>query len=124
MDHVTSGDAWLTWMRRARARTRRDATIDLDELSLLDQLTVGVLSHHAAACANLRLVRCSRTMNSSRLPAISKSELVMSPLGFENETTRSLMSCGNSSRQTVGWMNLDPGSQTPPAPSLVSSFPR
>jgi hypothetical protein len=48
IDHVCNGDAWFVCSLTANARTSRAATIDLDELILLAQLTVGVLSHHAA----------------------------------------------------------------------------
>jgi hypothetical protein len=54
IDHVMSGEAWLVCSHNARAQTSLAATMDLDELHLLSQLTVGVLSHHAAVCANLR----------------------------------------------------------------------
>jgi hypothetical protein len=46
----TSGEASFSWMRSAKARVRLPATIDRDGLSLSVQLTVGVLSHHAATC--------------------------------------------------------------------------
>jgi hypothetical protein len=46
----TSGEASFSWMRSAKARVRRPAMIDRNELSLFVQLTVGVLSHHAATC--------------------------------------------------------------------------
>jgi len=57
MDTVINGDASFTWMWRDRARMSRAATHDLDELSLFAQLTVGVLSHHAATCTCLSSVR-------------------------------------------------------------------
>ena len=61
MDTEINGDASFAWMRNARARTSRPATREREELSLLVQLTVGVLSHHAATWTWRRETRCSRT---------------------------------------------------------------
>lgn len=61
METETSGEASLTWIRMASARTKRPATHDREELSLLVQLTVGVLSHHAATWTCLRDTICSNT---------------------------------------------------------------
>ena len=121
IDQVIRGDAWLICKRIARARTSRAATMDLDELILLAQLTVGVLSHHAAAWESFSGARCSRTRYSPSNPAISKSELVISPVGLENDTTRSCISFGNSRRHTVGVRKLLPDIHTPPAPNFDAS---
>jgi hypothetical protein len=48
INHVCNGDAWFLCSLTANARTSHAATFDLDELILLAQPTVGVLSHHAA----------------------------------------------------------------------------
>ena len=56
------GEASLTWMRMARALVRRPAMTEREELSLFVQLTVGVLSHHAATCTCFKETRCSKTM--------------------------------------------------------------
>ncbi len=117
IDHMMSGEAWLVCSCNTRAQTSLAVTMDLDELSLLAQLTVGVLLHHAAVCTNLSRVRCSNTKYAASRPAISKSELVMSPFGFEKDTTWFHMFWGNSRCQTVGFRNFDPDIQTPPAPS-------
>jgi hypothetical protein len=50
MDTDIRGEASLAWMRSANALVSRPAIRDREELSLLVQLTVGVLSHHAATC--------------------------------------------------------------------------
>ena len=62
MDREVSGDASLTWMHMASARVRWPVIGEHDALSLLVQLTVGVLSHHAATCTCHRGMRCSRLM--------------------------------------------------------------
>ena len=62
MDREVSGDALLTWMCMVSACMRRPAIGECDVLSLLVQLTVGVLSHHAATCTCCRGTRCSRLM--------------------------------------------------------------
>jgi hypothetical protein len=87
METDTRGDASLAWMRRASARVRRPATLDLDELSLLVQLTVGVLSHHAATWTWRSATTCSRTRKCNSMPAISRSEFVIVPVGFWKDTT-------------------------------------
>jgi hypothetical protein len=48
MESEIRGEASLAWMRRASARVSLLATIDRELLNLFVQLTVGVLSHHAA----------------------------------------------------------------------------
>jgi hypothetical protein len=71
METDTRGEASLAWMRMARARVRRPATLDWEELSLLVQLTVGVLSHHAATWTWRSATTCSRTRKCNSMPAIS-----------------------------------------------------
>jgi hypothetical protein len=105
----------------ARVQVRHAAIMDLDEFSLLAQLTVGVLSHHAAACANFIGATCSRTRKWARRPTISKSEFVTDPLGLAKEMTSAWMSRGNSSHHTTGANDHRPGSQALPAPSLEAS---
>ena len=61
MDTEMSGEASLAWMRIAKARVSRLAMVDLDELSLFVQLTVGVLSHHAATWTCFSATKCSST---------------------------------------------------------------
>jgi hypothetical protein len=61
METETSGDASFAWIRIAKARVRRPATCDREELSLFVQLTVGVLSHHAATWTCFKATRCSST---------------------------------------------------------------
>jgi hypothetical protein len=62
METDIRGEASLAWSRMASARVSRPATLDRDELSLLVQLTVGVLSHQAATWTWRSDTRCSRTM--------------------------------------------------------------
>jgi hypothetical protein len=61
METVTSGEASLTLMRIMRARTRRWPIFDLLEVMRRAQLTVEVLSHHAATCSCLRSTSSSST---------------------------------------------------------------
>ena len=62
MDREVSRDTSLTWMCMASTCVRQPAIGECDALSLLVQLTVGVLSHHAATCSCHRGTRCSRLM--------------------------------------------------------------
>ena len=62
MDREVSRDTSLTWMHMVSARMRWPVIGEHDALSLLVQLTVGVLSHHAAMCTCHRGMRCSRLM--------------------------------------------------------------
>jgi hypothetical protein len=55
------------------------------------------------------------------MPAISKSEFVIVPLGFWKEITLVLMSTGHSTRHTIGERYREPESHTPPAPNLEAS---
>jgi hypothetical protein len=100
---------------------RRLATMDFEELNLLVQLTVGVLSHHAATCTCLRQTRCSNTRKCNSMAAISRSELVMVPVGLLDETTMARMSSGHSTRHTTGGSKRVPDNHTPPAPNLEAS---
>jgi hypothetical protein len=102
METDTRGEASLAWMRRARARVRRPATLDREELSLLVQLTVGVLSHHAVTWTWQSATTCSRTRKCNSMPAISRSEFVIVLIGFWKEATLAWMSGGHSIRQTIG----------------------
>jgi hypothetical protein len=61
MEMEIRGEASLACMRIANARARRPATADLEELSLFVQLTVGVLSHHAATWTCFSSTKCSST---------------------------------------------------------------
>ena len=61
MDTEMSGDASLAWILKAKARVRRPAMAERDELNLLVQLTVGVLSHQAATWTGFSDTRCSST---------------------------------------------------------------
>jgi hypothetical protein len=61
METEMRGDASFAWIRIAKALVRRPATDERDELSLFVQLTVGVLSHHAATWTWRSATKCSRT---------------------------------------------------------------
>jgi len=61
MENEIKGEASLAWSRMASARVSRPATLDRDELNLFVQLTVGVLSHHAATWTWRSGTKCSRT---------------------------------------------------------------
>jgi hypothetical protein len=114
METDTRGEASL-------ARVRRPATLDREELSLLVQLTVGVLSHHAATWTWRSATTCSRTRKCNSMQAILRSEFVIVPVGFWKETTLAWMLGGHSIRQTIGESRNFPDSHTPPAPSLEAS---
>ena len=73
------------------------------------------------ANCNDRGAICSSTSQVSRTPAISKSELVMSPFGLEVETRRLVMSAGHSRLHTVCGMSDEPCIQTPPTPKPDAS---
>jgi hypothetical protein len=66
----------------------------------------------------------SSTVSCSNTPAISRSEFVIVPPGFESETTESVTSLGHWTRHTIGWSSRWPPNQTPPAPqALASQYP-
>jgi hypothetical protein len=108
METVTSGEAWLTLIRIMRARTRRWPMRERLEVMRRAQLTVDVLSHHAATCSCLRRTSISNTRYWRRRPAISRSLMVISPPGLDRETRRAVMSAGHASRQTTGCRFLEP----------------
>ena len=55
------------------------------------------------------------------MPAISRSELEMEPIGFWKETSAVHMSVGQGMRQTTGCRNSVPPNHMPPAPKEDAS---
>ena len=77
-----SGDAWHTVVRMANALSKWAAIRALDACSFVVHPTVGVLSHPTAMWACVRSATCSSTSHWHNIPAISRSEFEIWPLGF------------------------------------------
>jgi len=69
-------------MCRAKLRMSQAAFTALVARSLVAQATIGVLSHQQATWACLRSLNHSSTSHWRSSPSISRSELVISPVGF------------------------------------------
>ena len=88
IETVRSGEDRVTRCLMARAISSLAATLDLVDESFLDHATVGVLSQYTPTCSWRSFTPIlSSTSHSRRTPANSRSELVISPFGFENDTT-------------------------------------
>ena len=76
--------------------------IDFEEVRRFAHATVGVLSQYIPMLACLRDVGAidSRTSQVSSSPAISRSLIVIVPLGLESEMNNCCMSSGHSRRHT------------------------
>ena len=121
MCRVTRGEALFRRILMARTRRSRFATRDRFDAPLRCHATVAELSLHTPTCDHFVSVTASNTSQPRTSAAISRSELVMSPAGFSSVTRRALTSAGHSTRHTIGFNSLVPGSHTPPAPSPDAS---
>ena len=116
------GEVRCRCCRRARARSMDCASFDFLEWSLYDHWTVDLLSQKMPTWQCSRLCMCcSRMSQCSSTPAISRSFIVILPLGFVAETKLSTMSGGHFMRHTIGLICLRPLIQTPPTPVLQAS---
>jgi hypothetical protein len=94
---VVKGQVLLVLIRRASACTKCSATSDLREARRFVHLTAGELSLNSAtrfSCKGWHTA--SITNHRMRTLAIFKSELVMVPVGFENDRTLAVTSFGHS----------------------------
>lgn len=117
---------WVAWRRIARALRMRAASSDVAVLNLYVHATAGRLSHHMAMdwCLSvfpMRVTCASNARKWKKMPASSRSDMVMVPLGFEDEQNSALMSSGQGSNQTMGSMLWDPLNHTPPTPHFEAS---
>ena len=126
METQRSGLARCRCWWRASARSRCPAMIDLEDRSLSVHATVGVLSQkmptwqYWSECGAM----CSSTSQAKRTPAISRSEFVILPLGFDVDTRFLMMSGGKAILQTIGFMCEEPLNHTLPAPKAhASTYP-
>ena len=119
---VISGHALLAFMRIASACTNCSATRDCLDANLSIQLIDGVLSPSSDIDFSFKSPPTSSiTIHANSIPAISRSELVILPLGFVRDFTSFVMSSGHCHRKTVG-IHLDPSpNTTPPTPWLDAS---
>ena len=114
---VVKGHALLALIQRASACTKCLVTNNLQEAKRVVHPTAGKLSLKSAThffCSGWHTA--SITSQRMRTPAISKSELVMVPVGFENNRTLSVTSCGHSQQNTVGIHSEVLPITTPPIP--------
>ena len=116
---VVKGHVLLFLIQRASACTKCSATSDLREARRFVHPTAGELSLKSATLFSCKgWHTASITNQRMRTPAISKSELVMVPVWFENNRTLVVTSFGHSQRKTVG-MHCDVSPiTTPPTPWL------
>ncbi len=97
------GEHRRAWRRKASARIMCMAMRECLDANCCTQWTVGVLSLMSAICLFSNVGQtASMTSHSSRRPAISRSELVMDPVGFEVVTMLSVMYLGHLKQKTVG----------------------
>ena len=123
MCNGVSGDAFVSWSHKARTRISCIAMCEFRDAMRCTQCTVGELSLNSATCAPSRDGHtCSIESHKRSRPAISKSKLVIVPVGFARETRASLMSCGHCTRKTVGGTPLVSPIMMPPTPCDDASF--
>jgi hypothetical protein len=116
------GHVCLTLSRKASARTSRAATRNLRDAILVTQLIIGELSLNSAICLCARSGAIpSRHSHRSSSPAISRSELLILPLGLLKDTRSADMSVGHCRRKTVGGSADSSPSMTPLTPWLEAS---
>ena len=123
MDTVRHGDERWVCCLRARTLRRCPATTDFEDWSLLLHETAGVLSQKIPTvenCSDFGAI-CSKTSHARSTPAISRSELVIVPFGFEKETMLFVMSAGHCIRHTYGLIMFVPLIHTPPTPDPAAS---
>lgn len=92
-----SGDACAFFNTVDMARNMAAATTEFFDVIFVTQDTVGELSSNKARCfesSDGTIIRM--TSKSKNMPAISKSEFVMSPSGFFAEITSALTDSGHS----------------------------
>ena len=75
----------------------------MDTEPLRDQKRVGELSVLSRIVRSRTSKFCAIASSERRLPACSKSELVISPLGLEEEINLDVMEVGKLCHQTMGW---------------------
>ena len=117
---MLSGAACEIRRRSASALTSLAAIFDFGDIFDAHD-TEGVLSQWRSSVRCLVTATPSQTNHWSNTPAISRSELVMVPLGFLSDTTLSVMSCGHCSLHTMLWNDPARHIKTPPAPSAEAS---
>ena len=89
--------------QNASARIMCMATRECLDAKRCTQCTVGVLSLMSAMCLFSRSGQtASITSHRRRRPAISRSELVIEPVGFDSVIIASVICCGHLKRNTVG----------------------
>ncbi len=113
----------LAFMQSASAWTKCSAITDLQDASLVTHdATVGELSLKRGTRFSCRESQTpSITSHRRSIPAISRSELVMLPVGFANDFMSALISGGHSQRNTVGTHVESSPTTTPPTPWLEAS---
>ncbi len=118
MCSVINGHVLFVLSCRASACTECSATRDFWEARCKTQATVGMLllkstTHFSAKTQHTPSI----TSHSSNMPAISRSELVMLPVGFPNDLISFRISSGHSHRNTVGMHSeSSPRTTTLPTP--------
>ena len=92
-----SGEARPTFKMVDMALNIAAATFEFLEVIFVTQDTVGALSSSNAICKpSIEPMTIRITNNKRNIPPISRSEFVMVPPGFEDETTKARTSSGHS----------------------------
>jgi hypothetical protein len=123
METVRQGDDLCTCCLNASTRSKCPAMTDLEDCKRLLQATAGVLSQKIPTveyCNDSGAI-CSMTSQAISTPAISRSELVTEPFGFDVDIMLDVISAGHCFLNTVGGMYLVPLSHTPPTPEPEAS---
>jgi hypothetical protein len=112
-----NGLVCMIFKQRARAWTRCSATNDQRDASQVAQLTVSELSLNSVMHFSWRSGHTpSMTSHSITNPAILRSEFVIVPVRFDNETMFCFMSSGHSHWKTTRVHTDSSPTMTPPAP--------
>jgi hypothetical protein len=112
-----SGEQRSSCRRSASARSSCMAIVDCRDAIRSTQCTVGELSLNSATWAPVSSGHVASIVSQSSIsPAISRSELVMVPLGLCWETRAAETSGGHCRRKTVGTIDLFSPMMIPPTP--------
>ena len=116
-----SKEALFLWRQIANARSRRFTTWDRYYVQRDCHVTVSEFLLHTPTCMYRVETTASRTSQPMTSADISRSELVISRVGFSTVTSRSLALTGYGTHQTIGSITHVPDTHVPPAPLLHAS---
>ena len=120
---ITSGPAWHMIFHRTRDLTSRAATLYFGDILVAHEHAVVLLLHPRVVSWVMGEIS-SRTSHCNRTAAISRSELVIFPLGLSSLTAYLVIYYGNCTNQTILGYAPVVIIHTPPAPDApdISQF--